>query len=114
MPVASIERRVSRSGKATFRVAWREGGRRTGRRDSETCDLRDDARKFRALVEAAGERRPEGYPKGCRGVKPAPAEPQPDETVPSLGVVVEEYLSKLKKPDARQIAQYRRLFDQHV
>jgi hypothetical protein len=45
------ERRVSKSGDVTWRVAWREGGTRTGCRDSETCDDRDTARKFANLVE---------------------------------------------------------------
>lgn len=82
------------------RGAWRDGGRRTGRRDSETCDSKEIARRFKALVEAAGEHRPEGCPKG------AAAEPQPDMAAPALGEVVSGYLSKLKKADARQIAPY--------
>jgi integrase len=115
--VASIEKRVSKSGVVTWRVAWREGGRRTGRRDGETCDYYDVARKFRALVEAANEHRPEGYPQGCRGVRPAPAEPVPDPAVLTFGALFAEYLgwlSKHRKAEERQIEDYRRLFEQHV
>src|SRR2546422_8143253 len=115
--MASIERRVSKSGVVTWRVAWREGGRRTGRRDGETCDSKDVARRFKALVEAADERRPEGYPKGCRGVRPASAEPMPDPAVLSFGALFTEYLgwlSKHRKAEERQVERDRRLFEQHV
>ncbi|GII95568.1 hypothetical protein Ssi02_57990 [Sinosporangium siamense] len=65
--MAGIETRKGPRG-TTFRVYWREGGGRDGARDSETCDTKATAKRFKALVEAAGERRPDGYPKGCRGM----------------------------------------------
>ena len=67
--MATIEKRTSRSGMSTWRVKWRTGGRRDGVWDGETCDDFTTARSFRALVEAAGEQRPPGYPRGCRGKK---------------------------------------------
>ncbi len=69
-------------------MKWREGGIRDGAQDGETCDDLKTARFFRALVEAAGEQRPEGYPKGCRGKKiaaeVAPRSESSDLTSPSL------------------------------
>ncbi|SDI33847.1 hypothetical protein SAMN05421505_1451, partial [Sinosporangium album] len=63
--MAGIEKRTGPRG-TTYRVYWREGGGRAGARDSETCDDKGTARRFKGLVEAGGERRPGGYPKGCR------------------------------------------------
>lgn len=65
---------VLKNGQKTWVVRWREGGSRTDVPDRETCDSWPAAKRFRTLVEAAGERRPAGYPKGCRGIKPALAE----------------------------------------
>lgn len=130
--MASIEKRQSRGGNVvTWRVKWRDGGSREGRSDSETCDDLKTARNFRALVDAAGQRRPAGYPKGCRGrqladgagqVAPDPAaEERPLKASAStqavgrtFGQVVEEYLSQLKKPEPRQVADYRRRWKQNV
>src|ERR687895_1443914 len=66
--MASIEKRTSKVGRTiTWRVKWRTGGTRDGAWDGETCDDLKTARRFKALVEAAGEQRPDGYPRGCRG-----------------------------------------------
>ncbi|MEV4159029.1 tyrosine-type recombinase/integrase [Nonomuraea dietziae] len=116
--MASIEPpRKSAKGHLTYRVTWVTGGRRGGARDSETCDSKAIAKRFKALVEAAGERRPEGYPKGCRGVAPAAAEPEaqlPAE-IPSFGQVLEHYLAQPNhRAEPRQLTNYRRLFDRHV
>ncbi|MCC5576920.1 hypothetical protein IMZ11_14915 [Microtetraspora sp. AC03309] len=62
--MASIEERIGKAGVDSWRVAWREGGTRAGARDGETCYDRRTARIFKGLVEAHGDRRPEGYPKG--------------------------------------------------
>jgi hypothetical protein len=120
--MASIEKRTSQDGKTTtWRVKWRTGGTREGRWDGETCDELKVARHFRALVEAAGEWRPEGYPKGCRGHQIAAdsdlamtAQPVREPASRTFSQVVEEYLGQLKKPERRQIADYRRLWQQHV
>jgi integrase len=112
--VASIERRKNKRGIVSWRVAWREGGARDGRRESETCDSERVARKFAAFVEAAGEARPEGYPKGCRGRTLAPAEPSTSSAAPTLGAVVSEYVAQLRKAEEQQKARYMRLFEQHV
>ncbi|WP_431903571.1 tyrosine-type recombinase/integrase [Nonomuraea sp. bgisy101] len=117
--MASIETRTNASGRTTYRVAWVAGGRRGGKRDSETCDSKTIARRFKALVESAGEHRPEGYPKGCRGLALAPAEPEPASELapdaPTFAEVVERYLAQPNpKAEPRQLINYRRLFDRHV
>jgi integrase len=128
--MASIQKRVGSDGRATWRVKWRIGGTRDGRWDGETCDELKIARRFNALVEAAGERRPEGYPKGCRGRRfVANAEPESGPVESSknpeppasghasrrtFGQVVEEYLGQLKRAERRQVADYRRRWRQHV
>lgn len=116
--MASIEERVSKAGVKSWRVVWREGGTRQGARDSETCYDRRIAKTFRALVEANGERRPEGYPKGCHGIgtgerTPEPT-PRPAAAAPTLTAIVEAYLTQNMRADARQIADYRRLYANHV
>jgi hypothetical protein len=131
--MASIDKR-GKPGRHTWRVKWRVGGTREARWDGETCDDLKTARHFKALVEAAGEQRPAGYPKGCRGhrvadvasealaiepVNPTSA-PAPPSTAgggrPSrtFGQVVEEYLRQLKRAERRQVADYRRRWRQHV
>ncbi|GAA3721470.1 hypothetical protein GCM10022224_103830 [Nonomuraea antimicrobica] len=121
----------------TYRVCWREGGTRDGKRDSETCDTKTIAKRFKARVEAAGDQRPAGYPKGCRGIVPEAAEPTPEAdpeptadpepqpsptapataVVPTLSEIVFAYLSWLAmtgKAEPRQIALYKRRFQLHV
>ncbi|GII63293.1 hypothetical protein Skr01_33780 [Sphaerisporangium krabiense] len=105
--------------RTTFRVCWREGGARDGREDGETCDTERIAKKFKSKVEAAGDRRPAGYPKGCRGLELAPAEPELETSAagPSLTQVVYDYLAylgKTGKAEPRQVAGYRRLYGGHV
>lgn len=112
--MATIDRRVGKRGIVTWRVRWRAGGTRTGRPDSETCYYEGVARKFAGAVEAAGERRPAGYPKGCRGLMLAPAEPPQEIAAPTFGSVVSEYIGQLKRADKQQVARYATLFDDHI
>jgi integrase len=136
--MAGIEKMTGKTGTVTWRVYWREGGGRAGRRDSETCDDHRTAKKFKALVEATGEQRPAGYPKKCRGIgigdaaPQAPAGPPAAEAAPAVssasspssvtkaqkvwtfGEVVDAYLAAPGDAEPRQILGYRRLFDQHV
>jgi hypothetical protein len=59
--MAGIEKRICKDGRtAAWRVKRRVGGTRDSRWDGETCDDLTTARRFRALVEAAGEHRPNG------------------------------------------------------
>ncbi|HZB31444.1 MAG TPA: hypothetical protein VE465_14885 [Streptosporangiaceae bacterium] len=72
--MATIEKRSSRTGATTWRVKWRTGGRRDGAWDGESCEDFKTAKVFKAVVEAAGEVRPPGYPRGCRGRQTALAQ----------------------------------------
>ncbi|MEV4321015.1 site-specific integrase [Microbispora rosea] len=118
--MASIEERVSSKGVKSWRIVWREGGTRTGARDSETCYDRRTAKRFKGLVEACGDRRPDGYPKGCHGMGIGERAPQEDAAaapaprIPTLTAVFEAYLAQHTKADARQIADYRRLYVNHI
>jgi hypothetical protein len=47
-------------------------------------------------------------------IAPAPAPPPSSAPKPLFGDVFEEYLGQLKRPDRRQIADYRRLWKKHV
>ncbi|MFL6075443.1 MAG: tyrosine-type recombinase/integrase [Mycobacteriales bacterium] len=103
--MASILRRPGTTGTVRWRVRWREGGLRDGRPDGETCDT----------PATEGHQRPEGYPKGCRGLKlqrETTSEPQGRPFTLEDGF--NEYLAKRVDADRRTIHEYRRDFDNHV
>lgn len=114
--MARIEPRKSSRGQKTYRVKWIVGGGRTGPTDGETCDSHTIAKRFKAAVELAGENRPAGYPKGCRGLPLAAAEPEPDIVdEPSFADIVQAYLAQPNhRAEPRQLEGYLRLFDNHV
>lgn len=68
-----VERRL-KSGGVSFKVQWRQGGGRDGCWQSETFESRRAAVKFQAMVDAWGQRWPEGWIKGV-GFGPSRAEP---------------------------------------
>jgi integrase len=73
-----VERRHA-DGNVTFKVQWRQGGRRGAPWQSETFEERRFALKFRAMVDAAGQAWPEGWVKGVglAVVRPEPADVHP-------------------------------------
>jgi integrase len=73
--MASIVTRKHRSGDLTYKVQWRLGGARGAVWQSETFKDRRAALKFEALVEANGQRWPEGWVKGIGFVKVQPNAP---------------------------------------
>lgn len=77
--MASIVERRHRDGNVTFKVQWRQGGRRGAPWQSETFQERRFALKFQAMVDAAGQAWPEGWVKGVglAVVQPEPAEVHP-------------------------------------
>ncbi len=62
--MASVVTRKHKSGECTFKVQWLLGGRRGAPWQSETFQDRRAALKFQSLVDANGQRWPEGWVKG--------------------------------------------------
>lgn len=63
--MASIEPpRQNKDGTFTYRVRWRKGGRRDGKREGEPFDSLPDAEDFRDAVDRAGQEWPWGYVPG--------------------------------------------------
>ncbi len=62
--MASVVTRRHKSGECTFKVQWLLGGRRGAPWQSETFQDRRAALKFQSLVDASGQRWPEGWVKG--------------------------------------------------
>lgn len=58
--MAYLEDRTAKDGSVSYRVAWREGGTRR----SETFARKADAKRFRGMVDAAGQRYPDGWIPG--------------------------------------------------
>ncbi|WP_089006363.1 hypothetical protein [Micromonospora viridifaciens] len=55
--MATVEKRQYEGGKVTrWRVKWRDGGRRDGEWDGEQFDYQADAKRFKALMDANGNR----------------------------------------------------------
>ncbi|MHB2023130.1 MAG: tyrosine-type recombinase/integrase [Mycobacteriales bacterium] len=77
--MASIVERRHRDGNVTFKVQWRQGGRRGAPWQSETFQERRFALKFQAMVDAAGQAWPEGWVKG---VGLAVVQPEPPDVHP--------------------------------
>ncbi|WP_327587138.1 hypothetical protein OHA25_09115 [Nonomuraea sp. NBC_00507] len=127
--MASIEPRKGAKGRVSYRVVWYIDGKRENGRDTETCDSHAIAKHFKNLVELAGENRPVGYPKRCRGIgidqrlepEPVPAaaaggsSPPTAADVPTLGEILDRYLNQPNHPaEEVQRIGYRRQFDRHV
>lgn len=98
--MASIEKRRNTAGKITgYRVKWRTGGTRDGSWDSETFHRQEDAKTFRAQIEANGHRRKESVPRRVAALGPT--------TVAQLLEAYFEDRAKRVRSD-RTIADYRR------
>jgi integrase len=124
--MASIEPRKGKKSRTSYRVVWNVDGCRENGRDSETCDTYAVAKTFKNLVELAGENRPEGYPKRCRGIgihdrlaaeRPdAPSQSgNAESAAPTLGEVFARYVGQPNHPaEEVQLLNYGRQFDRHV
>ncbi|MEU5950503.1 N-terminal phage integrase SAM-like domain-containing protein [Micromonospora sp. NPDC047465] len=119
--MAQIEKRQTRDGKVTrWRVKWRDGGRRDGARDGETFDCQVDAKRFKALVDVAGNHRPtpeqlaeHGFAHLVPAGVAAPA-PEPAEGVLTFRAYAEEWLGQLVKPHPETVRKYRERLEKHV
>ncbi|MGH8891265.1 MAG: hypothetical protein ACRDV3_16075, partial [Acidothermaceae bacterium] len=81
--MASVVARKQKNGNVSFKVQWLLGGRRGARWQSETFTDHRAALKFGALVDANGQRWPDGWVKGV-GFGAAPEEPEPVREHPLL------------------------------
>ncbi|MDF5751105.1 site-specific integrase [Spongiactinospora sp. TRM90649] len=105
-----VEYRKKKNGEVSYRVHWREGGRRNGPIGSYTFDDLDQAKTFRAALVANGYRDPYDNPAFAEMLGLAP---QPTD-VKTFEDVAEEYLRKLVNAERRTLAEYRRKLADHV
>jgi integrase len=82
--MATVVTRKHKSGERTYKVQWLLGGRRGAPWQSETFTDRRAALKFVALVDAAGQRWPDGWVKGV-GFGEAPEEPAEEHPLLEFG-----------------------------
>ncbi|SCG15478.1 Site-specific recombinase XerD [Micromonospora echinofusca] len=120
--MAQIEKRTTKDGKTTrWRVKWRAGGRRDGEWDGETFDYQADAKRFKALVDAAGNHRPtpdQLAQHGFTALLPAGAAPtsapDPAEEKLTFRAYAEDWLATLVKPHPETVRKYRERLEKHV
>jgi hypothetical protein len=98
--MAWIEQRRRADGGLTARVFWRPGGCRDTHREWETFGAGSDAQNlaradgFKRMVEAAGQRWPDGWVKGEGFVRP-PDVADPMTPPPSFDKIGEEYVRQI-------------------
>ena len=98
--MAWIEQRRRADGGVTARVFWRPSGCRDAPRDWETFSAGSDAQNlaradgFKRMVEAAGQRWPDGWVKGEGFVRP-PDVADPMTPPPSFDEIGEEYVRQI-------------------
>ena len=103
--MAWIEQRRRADGGVTARVFWRPSGCRDAPRDWETFSAGSDAQNlaradgFKRMVEAAGQRWPDGWVKGEGFVRP-PDVADPMTPPPSFDKIGEEYVPSDRRPVA--------------
>jgi len=102
--MAHIVRRVNPSGDVAYRVRWRQDGSY----ESETFAKEGDAKKFRGLVDAAGQRYPEGWVKG-RGIAGLVK-----STAPTLQEWAERAIASRSRANERTRAAYLKMVTTHV
>ena len=79
--MAWIEKKKRSDGGVSARVVWRLGGSRDGAYQSETFSAGSDAQNlaradgFKKMVDAAGQRWPDGWVRGEGFVRPAGTDP---------------------------------------
>jgi integrase len=103
-PVSHVIRRENRSGSVVWRVRWHEGEHYR----SETFTSRDDALRFRGLVDAAGQRLPEGWLPGHGFVE------QESSTTPTLREYAARSIASRSTANDRTRGDYARAVERHV
>lgn len=98
--MAWIEKRTRGDGGVSARVVWRLGGTRDGAYQAETFSAGTDAQNraradgFKKMVDAAGQRWPDGWVKGEGFVRP-PGEADPLKAPPRFDEIGEEYVRQI-------------------
>ena len=109
--MAWIEQRRRADGGLTARVIWRPGGARDATRVWETFGAGSDAQNlaradgFKRMVEAAGQRWPDGWVKGEGFVRP-PDVADPMTPPPSFDKIGEEYVRQIVDLSSGQRKRY--------
>lgn len=102
--MSHIEKRTNGDGSIVWRVRWRESGAYL----SETFATRDEATKFRGLVDAAGQRTPDGWVKGYGFARTS------DPALPSLREWCARALAARSTANDRTRSDYVRTIERHV
>ncbi|MEP9384226.1 hypothetical protein [Nocardioides sp. KR10-350] len=98
--MAWIEKRKRRDGGTSARVVWRLGGTREGPYQVETFSAGSDAQNlaradgFKQMVQAAGQRWPDGWVKG-EGFVRAAGSGDPMRPPPTFDEIGEEYVRQI-------------------
>jgi hypothetical protein len=98
--MAWIEKRKRGDGGVSARVVWRLGGTRDGTYQAETFSAGSDAQNlaradgFKKMVDAAGQRWPDGWVKGEGFVRPV-GETDPLKPPPWFDEIGEEYVRQI-------------------
>ena len=98
--MAWIEKRKRGDGGVSARVIWRLGGARDGARQVETFSVGTDAQNlaradgFKKMVDAAGQRWPDGWVRGEGFVRP-PGEADPLQAPPRFVDIGEDYVRQI-------------------
>lgn len=111
--MAWIEQRKRSDGGLSASVLWRLGGGRDAARQRETFSAGSDAQNlaradgFRQMVDAAGQRWPDGWVKGMGFVRPLVEEPAAVSPVaPAFAEVAEEYVRQIVDLSPGQRSRY--------
>jgi hypothetical protein len=97
--MAWIDKKKRSDGGVSARVVWRLGGARDGAYQSETFSAGTDAmnmeraRGFKSMVDAAGQRWPEGWVRGEGFVRPSGTDPM--RRPPRFDEIGEEYVRQI-------------------
>jgi hypothetical protein len=97
--MAWIDKKLRSDGGVSARAVWRLGGSRDGAYQSETFSAGTDAvnmeraRGFKSMVDAAGQRWPEGWVRGEGFVRPSGSDPMCPP--PRFDEIGEEYVRQI-------------------
>jgi len=103
--MSHVVKREGASGRPSWRVRWRQDGHYL----SETFGSAEDAKRFRGLVDAAGQSYPEGWVPGAGFVL---VESEPD--APTLGEWGRRAIASRSRANDRTRGAYLRMLDTHV